>query len=112
MYHFVFSNASQVFSWLTMKTCPVFAATREGGRKRLIAVLAVFSLGNDKQFGGTPLSQIESLQTNCNCQIAQFRTIRRIYPAAKRQHRGKNRFSDRKILDIEIATVVTLLQNW
>ena len=70
----------------------------QGGeaRKRLIAVLAVFSLGNDKQFGGTPLSQIESLQTNCNCQIAQFRTIRRFYPAAKRQHRGKNRFSDRK----------------
>ena len=70
----------------------------QGGeaRKRLIAVLAVFSLGNDKQFGGTPLSQIESLQTNCNCQIAQFRTIRRFYPAAKRQHKGKNRFSDRK----------------
>ena len=70
----------------------------QGGeaRKRLIAVLAVFSLGNDKQFGGTPLSQIESLQTNCNCQIAQFRTIRRFYPAAKRQHSGKNCFLTEK----------------
>ena len=52
--------------------------------KRLIAVLAVSSPGNDKQFGETPLSQIESLQTNCNCQIAQFLTIRLFYPGAKK----------------------------
>ena len=55
---------------------------KEAG-KRLIAVLAVSSRGNDKQFGETPLSQIESLQTNCNCQIAQFRTILLFYPGAK-----------------------------
>ena len=82
---------------------------KEAG-KRLIAVLAVSSRGNDKQFGETPLSQIESLQTNCNCQIAQFRTIRLFYPGAKKPTKtfsltGKLR---RRILDIEIAMLAPL----
>ena len=90
---------------MMMKRCQV-----KGGRevgKRLIAVLAVSSQGNDKQFGETPLSQIESLQTNCNCQIAQFRTIRLFYLGAKKPRKTftltvKLR---RRVLDIEITTV-------
>ena len=74
-------------------------------RKRLIAVLAVSSPGNDKQFGETPLSQIESLQTNCNCQIAQFWTIRLFYLGARKPTSAAKRFQltvklRRRVLDI------------
>ena len=75
---------------------------KEAG-KRLIAVLAVSSPGNDKQFGETPLSQIESLQTNCNCQIAQFRTIRLFYPGAKSWR--KTISTDRKNWEEEFWTL-------
>ena len=75
--------------------------SRVEARKRLIAVLAVSSPGNDKQFGETPLSQIESLQTNCNCQIAQFWTIRRFYLAAKKPTSAAKPFKlRRRVLDI------------
>ena len=106
---FRFSKASQVFSWLTMKTCPVFAATREGVQYSTVVQQSTMREGGRKSLcrhegrrekkvdcctcgllpgewqiilRPVPLSQIEPLQTNC--QIAQFRTIRLVLSESKK----------------------------